>query len=106
MAKGDHLGEFEILVLAALLHLKGEAYGVAIRQELEDRAGRETSIGAVYATLERLERKALVRTRMGEARPERGGRARRYFDIEPEGERRLQASLEVLRRMTDGLVAW
>ncbi len=106
MAKGDNLGEFEILILAALLHLRDEAYGVAIRQEIEARAGRASSIGAVYATLDRLEGKALVQPRMGDSSPERGGRAKRYFDITPEGERRLNASLDSLKRMTDGLVAW
>lgn len=106
MAKGDNLGEFEILVLATLLRLGDQAYGVAIRRELEEQAQRQVSIGAVYATLERLEGKALVRARMGEASPERGGRAKRYFNIEAEGERRLRASLETLRRMTDGIVDW
>lgn len=106
MAKGDNLGEFEILVLAALLRLGEQAYGVAVRRELEEQAGRTVSIGAVYATLERLEGKALVRSRLGEASAERGGRAKRYFQIEPEGERRLKVSLETLRRMTDGLIAW
>lgn len=106
MAKGDNLGEFEILVLAALLRLGDQAYGVAIRRELEEQAQRQVSIGAVYATLERLEGKALVCARMGEASPERGGRAKRYFHIEAEGERRLKASLETMRRMTDGIVDW
>ena len=75
MSKGDHLGEFELLVLSALLRLGDDAYGVAIRAEIEERAGRNASIGAVYATLERLEKKGLIRSRMGEATPERGGRA-------------------------------
>ena len=67
MAKGEFLGEFEQLVLIALLRLGDEAYGMAVRREIEARAGRDVSIGAVYATLDRLESKGLVRSRLGEA---------------------------------------
>jgi PadR family transcriptional regulator PadR len=106
MSKGTHLGEFEILVLAALMRLTDQAYGVAIRNEIESRTDRNTSIGAVYATLERLETKGLVRSRKGPASPERGGRAKRFFNIEPEGQQRLEHALKTLHQMTAGLVSW
>ena len=61
MAKGDFLGEFEIYVMLALAHIGEDAYGVSIRQQIERRTGREVAIGAVYATLSRLEDKGLVR---------------------------------------------
>lgn len=100
------LGEFEILTLAALLRLGAEAYGVTIRRELEARCNRSVSVGALYATLARLEEKGLVAPRMGDATPERGGRAKKYFDITAEGRRRLQASLTAFRNMTEGLHPW
>jgi PadR family transcriptional regulator PadR len=106
MGKGTHLGEFEILVLAALMRLADQAYGVAIRKEIESRTERNASVGAVYATLERLEIKGLVRSQKGSASPERGGRAKRFFTIEPEGRQRLEQALKTLHQMTEGLVSW
>jgi len=88
------MGEFEQLVLLALLRRDNDAYGMEIRQEIEDRTGREVSYGAVYTTLDRLERKGLVSHRMGQATPERGGRARKYFQVEAAG-------LEALRDIRD-----
>jgi len=79
MAKGDFLGEFEIYVMLALDRLGLEAYGVTIRQELTARTGREVAIGAVYATLARLETKGLVAHRLSQPQPVPGGRARKYF---------------------------
>ena len=103
MTKRSHLGEFEILVLAALLQLGEEAYGVPVRREIERRSGRSVTVGAVYTTLHRLEKKGLVSSRTGPPSPVRGGRARRYFTIEAAGRRDLERSLATLRRMVDGL---
>jgi PadR family transcriptional regulator PadR len=101
--KGDYLGEFEQIVLAALLRLGENAYGMAVRREIEERATRQTSIGAVYATLERLEAKGYVSSHEGEPTPERGGRAKRFFRIESDGMRVLRESQETMRRMMAGL---
>lgn len=106
MLKGKNLGEFEILVLTALVRLGPDAYGVSVRDEIEQRTGRSVSIGALYATLGRLEAKGLVSTRLGEATPERGGRAKKHYVIDAEGRRRLEQSLAALSRMTEGVLPW
>ena len=103
MAKGEFLGEFEQLVLLALIRLGDEAYGLAVRRELGARAARDVSIGAVYATLDRLESKGLVRSKIGEASEERGGRARKCFTITAAGARSLERSQQALRQMLEGL---
>ena len=79
MAK--NLGEFELLVLLSLIRLSPQAYGVVIGEDITDRTGRKITIGALYATLNRLETKAYVKTRMGDTSPARGGRAKRYYEI-------------------------
>ncbi len=101
--KGDYLGEFEQIVLVALLRLGPNAYGMAVRREIEQRTHRPISIGAVYATLERLETKRYVSSFAGDPTPERGGRAKRFFRIESDGQRALRDSQEAMRRMTAGL---
>lgn len=93
------MGEFELMVLLALLRLGNDAYGMEVRQEIQERTGREVSYGAVYTTLDRLERKGYVAHRVGERLPERGGRARRYFRVEPVGKSALRSS-----RRTQGLM--
>lgn len=103
MGKGDFLGEFEQLVLLALVRLGDEAYGMAVRREIEARAERPVSIGAVYATLDRLEAKGLVRSFLDEATDARGGRARKCFRMTAAGERSLSESQRALRRMLTGL---
>ena len=103
MAKGDFLGEFEQLVLLALIRLEDEAYGMAVRREIEDRADRDVSIGAVYATLDRLEEKGLVKSRMGEPTDARGGRAKKCFTITGAGAKALERSQQALRQMLVGL---
>ncbi len=104
MPKGDRLGVLEQDVLAALLRLRGTAYGVTIRQEIMDRTGYDVAIGAIYAALERLEAKGYVSSRLGEATPERGGRAKRYFDILASGEHALSEAWRMSDRMRAGLV--
>jgi DNA-binding PadR family transcriptional regulator len=97
------LGEFEQLILLAPVRLGPDAYGATVRREIEERAGREVSISAVYTTLERLEQKGLVRSRIGEPTPERGGRRRRHFELLPLGARSLGAAYRALTGMTAGI---
>lgn len=97
------LGEFEEVVLLAVLRLNQEAYGAAIRRDIEERTGRAISISPVYTTLERLEAKGYVRSRLGEPTPQRGGRRKKYFDLKPLGARALRDSYRSYRRMIRGL---
>jgi len=99
MPKCDFLGEFEIYVLLALSQLDDQAYGNAIRREIERRTGREIAVGAVYATLGRLEDKGLVRHRLSKAEPVPGGRARKVFRLTDDGGRALRHSTRMLVRM-------
>jgi DNA-binding PadR family transcriptional regulator len=103
MMKQTYLGEFEMIVLAALLRLGDRAYGVVVRREIEERGGRVVSIGAVYTTLNRLEQKGYVSSRVGEPTSTRGGRAKRFFKIEAAGAHALDASIRALSCMVDGL---
>lgn len=97
------MGEFEQLVLLALLRLGNDAYGMEVREEIENRTGREISYGAVYTTLDRLEQKGYVAHRLGDATPERGGRARKYFRALPEGKEALRATQQALAVMWKGV---
>lgn len=103
MSKGDVPGEFEQVVLLAVARLRGRGYGVSIRQEIEQQAGREVTVGAVYATLDRLEAKGLISSHTGEPTARRGGRAKRFFDLEPAGARALEAARAMMDRMWDGV---
>jgi len=106
MSKVKFLGEFEILVLAALLRLGEEAYGVSIMTEIETRSGRKVSIGALYPTLSRLQKKGYVTSEMGEATPVRGGRAKRYYQLTAAGEKQFERSITMLSSMLIGLPGW
>ncbi|MCC7186026.1 MAG: helix-turn-helix transcriptional regulator [Acidobacteria bacterium] len=97
------LGEFEHLVLLAVLRLGDDAYGATIRREIETRAGRELSISATYVTLERLEAKGFVRSWIGEPTAVRGGRRRKHFALQPLGRTVLAQSVRTFRVMADGL---
>jgi PadR family transcriptional regulator PadR len=97
------LGEFEQLVMFAVLRLDDAAYGASIRQELLERANRDVSPGAIFTTLERLEARGLVTSSYGEPTQERGGRRKRYYRVKPEGRRALAASLDTIRKMARGL---
>jgi DNA-binding PadR family transcriptional regulator len=103
MADSLSVGDFEQLVLLALVRLGDEAYGVSIHNEIVRRAGREVTVATVYKTLERLETKGLAVSAVGEPTAERGGRRKKYFRIQPGGRRALAHALGSLRRMTDGL---
>jgi DNA-binding PadR family transcriptional regulator len=97
------LGEFEQLVLLALVRQGTDGYGVSIAADIGERTGRDVSIGAVYKTLDRLEAKGWVFGRLGEPTPERGGRRKKHFRLSAVGLRALRQSLAALRSMTDGL---
>ena len=101
------LGEFEQMVLLAIAHLRGEAYGIPIVAEIERRTGRRVARAAVYITLRRLEEKGFVSTWMGDPTPERGGKGRRYVKLEAEGARALIEARQAAERMWQGLdPAW
>jgi PadR family transcriptional regulator, regulatory protein PadR len=97
------IAELELLVLLAVLHCGATAYSVAVHAELERRSGRSASIGAIYVTLERLEAKGFLTSRLGEPTAERGGRAKRYFSVTAAGMSTLKDECRVIRRMWAGL---
>lgn len=103
MSQREYLGEFEQVVLLALLHLGEPGYGVEVRREIQERVGRLTSIGALYSTLNRLEEKGYVRSWLGDPTPERGGKAKRYFRVEIAGRAALRRSRQMLLGMWQGL---
>ena len=103
MARVLNLGEFEQLILLAMLRLGDRAYGVTIRAELSDRAGRTITPGALYTALERLEAKGLITSRMGDPTPQRGGRAKRYVTVTAAGRQALTRALQAYERLLDGL---
>jgi PadR family transcriptional regulator, regulatory protein PadR len=99
----DYLGEFEQLILMALLRLGDDAYGVTIRDVLRDRAGREASFGAIYSTLRRLEHKGLVKSFLGDPEPVRGGRAKKHVTVTARGRQAVREAQRAFGRMADGL---
>jgi PadR family transcriptional regulator PadR len=103
MKRGELLGSLEHIILLALVRLEDGGHGMIVRREIEERTGRNISIGAVYATLERLEAKGYVSSFTGKPTPERGGRAKRLFRVEAAGKRALQISEQTIRSMTAGL---
>jgi DNA-binding PadR family transcriptional regulator len=96
-------GEFELLVLLAIMRLRDSAYGVTIREEVEAETSRTLSLGAVYKTLGRLERKGFLETRVAPPTRERGGRRKKLYTLTPAGLGAARRTLADLRRMTDGL---
>lgn len=103
MADGQVLGEFEQLVLLGVLQCGAEAYAVPISRELETRARRGVSLGAVYKTLDRLEAKGYLASSVGEPTAARGGRSTRVYKVTPLGLRQLRSALASIHRMSDGL---
>jgi PadR family transcriptional regulator PadR len=103
MPRGNYLGEFELMVLLALMRLGDDAYGVPISREIEQRSGREVALGSVYAALERLEEKGLVESRLGDPTAERGGRAKRYFRTTESGLRNVRQTQRALISLWKGL---
>lgn len=102
MAKSESLGQFEQLVLTAILTLREEAYGITIREKARELAHpKGVSLGAIYVTLDRLEEKGMVTSRLSDPMPERGGRARRYYHLRGAGERALHESAVTAKRIWD-----
>jgi PadR family transcriptional regulator PadR len=99
----DNLGDFEQLVMLAVLRLDDEAYGTSIREELKVRAERDVSPGAIFTALERLESRGLVSSRYGEPTAERGGRSKRFYKLTADGRHALARALRTVRRMVQGL---
>ena len=98
-----YLGEFEQQLLLVILRLGAGAYGVEIARELEQQTGRRVSRGALYATLDRLERKGLVRSWVGEPTAQRGGRRRKYYALRPAGAAALRQAYHAFTAMASGL---
>jgi DNA-binding PadR family transcriptional regulator len=103
MSRREFLGGFELLVLLALMRLGEEAYGVPISDAIEECSGREVVQGSVYITLDRLERKGLVSSRLGEPTAERGGRAKTYFRITAKGLREVRHARQTLITLWKGV---
>jgi DNA-binding PadR family transcriptional regulator len=99
----ESLGEFEQLVLLAIVRLGPDAYGTTIRHEIEERTGRMIAVGALYTALERLERKGYVDSKLSDPTPQRGGRARRHYRLRAPGAAALKRSREALSRMWAGI---
>jgi DNA-binding PadR family transcriptional regulator len=99
------IGEFEYLVLTAAVHLDEDAYGAAIRREIEAATERRCSIGALYTTLDRLETKGFVKTWMGDSTPQRGGRAKRMVCVTAKGVRAASAFYLAVMRVSRN-VSW
>jgi PadR family transcriptional regulator, regulatory protein PadR len=99
----DHLGAFEQAVLLAIVRLGEDAYGRAILKEIQTRLERNVAAGAVHATLERLERKTVIASRLGPGTPVRGGRARRFYRLQPKGLRALNEARAAIDTLWHGL---
>lgn len=103
MPRGEFLGEFEQILLLALVRLEKQAYGMAIRDEIEARTGREVSIGSVYSALDRMERTGFVTSRLGDPTSARGGRAKRFYELERSGVVALHRSRAALSSLWEGV---
>lgn len=103
MSRRNYLGEFEHIVVLALMRLGDRAYGVTVRQEIAARIGRDVSVGAIYATLDRLEAKGYVTSRLGEPTAERGGRSKRFFRVTAKGVSAVNRTRRALLSMSEGL---
>jgi len=97
------LGEFELVVLLTLLRLGNGTWGAAIRRDLQERTGRELPVSVVYVTLQRLEKKGMVRSYIGPPTAERGGRRRRHYLIDTKGEQAMGRSYRTIKRLTSGM---
>lgn len=97
------LGEFEHIVLLTLLRLGKDAYGMSVRSSIHESIKRDISIGAIYTTLDRLQDKGYVKSRLGEATSKRGGRAKKYFEVTAQGRRALKEVRENLEVLWQGI---
>ena len=106
MPKPDSVGQFEQLVLTAILTLRNDAYGVTVHTKVAELAHpKAVSLGAIYVTLDRLEDKGLVTSRLSDPTPERGGRSKRVYQLEALGERALEESAATAKRIWQGVAA-
>jgi PadR family transcriptional regulator PadR len=103
MRKREYLGQLELMVLLAVIRPAKDAYGVLISREIAEKSGREVALASVYAALERLEKKGLVISALGEPTAERGGRARTYFKASAAGLSEARDAHETLLRLSSGL---
>ena len=103
MSRHGYLGEFELMVLLALIRLGDHAYGVPIAREIEQRSKREVALGSVYAALERLEEKGLVTSKLGDPTAARGGRAKRFFRLTGQGLKEVRETQRALVSLWKGL---
>jgi|SRR5438552_2416673 len=103
MKPSSRLSDFELIVMLVLLRLEDDAYGVPIAREIEEQTKREVKLGSVYATLERLEEKDFVVSELGEPTQERGGRAKRYFQVTKQGMREVRETRQILTRLWQGV---
>src|SRR5215469_13843187 len=99
----ESLGNFELMVLLAILRVGDDAYGVPIARELEESSGKDVLLGSVYAALDRLESKGLISSRVGDPTPERGGRAKKYFKVNAKGLREIRDTQRTLVKLWRGL---
>jgi PadR family transcriptional regulator PadR len=106
MRSRQHLSTLELMIMLALFQLGDEGYGVSVAKEIESATGREVLLGSIYAALERLEKKGLVSCQLGEATPERGGRAKMYFRVTPKGLREARETQGALERLWKRLPQW
>jgi DNA-binding PadR family transcriptional regulator len=97
------LGEFEQMILLALVRLGDDAYGVTIKEEIERQTGREIFVGAVYTALSRLQKHGCVSASVGQPTAKRGGRRKKFYALEPAGEAALSRTLEAYRNMSRGI---
>jgi PadR family transcriptional regulator PadR len=103
MRRREYLGNFELMVLLAVMRVGEDAYGVPISREIEEQAGHQVAVASVYSALQRLEEKNLVSSRLGEATPERGGKAKKYFHLTTKGLRQVRSTHRTLTQLWDGL---
>ena len=103
MSKGENLGEFEQMVLLALIRLEDNAYGMTIRQVIQERAARQVAIGQIYAALERLAGKGYLTSLLADPEPIRGGRSKRLYRLTEEGEAALTRARRMMAQLADGL---
>lgn len=99
----DYLSQLELMVLLAILRIRENAYGMSLAREIEQHSGRELALASIYSALERLEERGLVRSERGAPTPERGGKARTYFDVTAAGLRALRSAHATFSRMSAGL---
>lgn len=103
MRNRDYLSQLELMVLLAILRTRESAYGMSVAREIEQHSGREVALAGIYAALERLEEKRLVRSERGAPTPERGGKARTYFDVTEKGIKALRAAHATFSSLSAGL---